>query len=122
MDCAEDARALIRELSERLRSLLALIDGHTGTCSSFSSGGEPRESPAEEKDFIARRLGRTRAGLESYVVKYRARFGQDPPWVVRKPGLPWLPDVEVFEAWRKTTEGDKAVPKRKRRTRPKNDE
>jgi hypothetical protein len=64
-------------------------------------------TPEEEKNYIAQRLGRTRRSLDVYVSDRKANTGQDLPWVIRKPGLPWLPDIEAFEEWRKTHEGQK---------------
>ncbi len=66
-------------------------------------------SPDAEKEYIARRLGRTKAGLETFVSKWRHEFRVDLPWVVRKPLLVWLPDLAAFEKWRTTSEGEKGL-------------
>ena len=112
-DCSGDQRssapldAFLRGFRFIVRGLAVEFPGPVGC--------EPEPgSPQAEKEYIARRLGRTRKGLESYVSKWRQRFGQDPPWVTRHAGTPWLPDVEAFERWRRTSEGAKATVRRRR--------
>jgi hypothetical protein len=79
--------------------------------------GDSPKSPDKLKEEIAIRLGRTPAGLNNYVSEWQGKYGKDLPWVIRKNGLPWLPDMERFEKWLKSTEGNKAIKKKRGRPR-----
>lgn len=112
-------REIITELNENLRELLSLFrtlvdNQHRLLQPRPLPNGESPDSPAGEKAYICRRLGRTRSGFDSLIQSYRQEFKADPPFVVRKPGSQWIPNVEAFEEWRKTSEGKKSIVKRKR--------
>ena len=80
---------------------------------------QPEGHPDREREYVAMRLGRGRSGLDSFVSEWRSEQGADLPFVVRKPGLPWLVDLAKFEEWRRSSEGAKATVKRKAGRPPK---
>jgi hypothetical protein len=102
------------ELADDLLELLCLLAEDTGAIEE-----EPSDTPAAERAYVARRLGRSKAGLESFVSEWRSVQRADLPFVVRKPGLPWLVDMTKFEEWRRSSEGAKATVKRKAGRPPK---
>ncbi len=108
----------IATLESAAAEIIALVGKRLerGDLSLGPQGILPR-TPEQERDYIAKRLGRTRGGLDSFVSLWKAENFKDLPWVVRKPGLPWLPDLQAFERWRTTPEGSKATI-RPRRGRP----
>lgn len=70
-----------------------------------------------EREYVARRIGRSLSGLEDYVSNFKAQYREDLPWVIRKENLKWHPNIELFEEWYKTPEGAKARKKRGRKKR-----
>ena len=80
---------------------------------------QPEGHPDQEREYVAMRVGRTRGGVDSYVSEWRSERGMDLPWVIRKPGLPWLVDLARFEEWRRSSEGEKATLRRKAGRPPK---
>lgn len=71
------------------------------------------ESPSALKASIALKLGRSVRGLNNFVSEWRKQYKKDLPWVIRVPGLSWVPDMKAFETWMKTYSGKEATRRKK---------
>jgi len=116
MESREGKTDWTRELNaaaEEYRNLLRKMCGELGHVKFQDMHPDSMDA---QKLHIAYRLGKKNLdSLNTFVSSWKSTQEQDLPWVIRKPGVSWIPNMNRFEEWLKTSEGGKLEKKAKKK-------